>query len=672
MEELSQREKDVAQLLRQLSAGLSAFRLFPGDLGQPGFVMAARRIHIAADRVLTVGPLDAEVKSDTFVVAEGPVAPEEGIERLAHACYERRVEIVRVRSVPTIDDLGNLYDVLSRPAEEVVAAGGADPLLRATGMMSIALGELNPQAVRPQDTLQETKVEQQDLPAISEELTLPPEDVEALGESPLDLAESMFGRFHAVVAALPQEIGSNLELYQMLRASVAALPEEQRRMLQAVLLDRALDDPLAERYIGTMSDTELARLVVDVAHRFERDPVEMAQRLVRFRLRGEDLVELTNAVVEDRTESGTLLAGEDEVAISTAMASSRRRVEERAEGLELRPDEGSDLMYETVGDLLSQSLLAREQQDVLSLREQFPSTDEAQRRSATNAIRDYLLVDEDLERLERVLAAWTETAREGLRQGDVRVVRDALDLLDGPRAAAAGEPGRVKLFDLYRSQLPEPGILQTLVERAKDPGGQARVEELLGPLGGMSVTALLELLETDQEPHERTIIISLATDLARDHLDVVTARVGDRRPTVVRDAVTVAYRAGGASVLPTLDAASRHPAPDVREEAVRGLIAVAGSSAVTLLRDLASDPERGVRSLAVAGLGGLVGTEAVDALVDVAVSPGELPTRRQAVDQLARHPSPEARDRLTPIAKGKSRPRPPRQLRRYAKGALRS
>jgi hypothetical protein len=661
----------VATLLRQLSAGLSAYRLFPGDLDQPGFAMAARRIHMAADRVLAVGPLDAEVKSDTFIVAEGPVAPDEGVARLAHACYQRRIEVMRVRSVPSIDELGSLYEVLSAPVDQVLAGGGADLLLRRAGVMSVALSELNPQAIRSQG-LEETAPEPLDLPELSDELTLPPEDVEALRESPLDFAESLFGRFQAVVAALPQEIGSNLELYRMLRASVAALPEEQRRMLQAVLLDRALDDPLAERYIGTMNDTELARLVVDVAQRFERDPLEMADRLVRMRLRGEDLIELTSAVVEGRMESGTLLAGEDEVAISAAMASSRLRVEERAQGADVQAEDASDLMFETVGDLLSQSLLAREQQDVLSLRDQFPSTDQAQRLAATEAIRDYLLVDDDLERLERVLAAWMETAREGLREGDVRVVRDALDLLEGPRAASAAEPDRAKLFDLYRSQLPEPGILETLVERAKDPGGHDRVEELLGPLEEVSVTALLELLETDQESHERAIIISLATDLARDHLDTVTARIGDRRASVARDAVTVAYRVGGTSVLSTLDQASRHAVPDVREEAVRGLIAVAGASAAGRLRELARDPEPRVQSLAVAGLGGLIGSEAIGALIDVAISPGELVTRREAIDQLARHPSPEARARLTQVARGKTTPRAHRQLRRYAKGALRS
>ncbi|HEY7280773.1 MAG TPA: hypothetical protein VID47_04180, partial [Actinomycetota bacterium] len=574
MEELSKREKEVATLLRQLSAGLSAYRLFPGDLDQPGFVMAARRIHIAADLVLAMGPLDAEVKSDTFIVPEGPVAPDEGIERLARACYERRVELIRVRSVPTIDELGSLYEVLSRPAEEVLAGGGADLLLRATGVVSVALGELNPQAIRAQAPLPERKLEPKDLPGIGDELTLRPEDAAALIESPLDLAESLLARFHAVVAALPQEIDSDVELYQMLRAAVATLPDDQRMMLHAVLLDRAMDDPLAERYIGTMSDTELARLVVQVANGFDRDPVEMSERLVRMRLRGEDLRELTVAVVEGRVDFGTLLAGRDEVAISAAMESSRRLAEERAEDLESRPDDGSDLMFETVGDLLSQSLLAREQQDVLALRDQFPSTAESQRLAATDAIRDYLLVDGELERLERVLAAWMQTARDGLRAGDVRVVREALDLVEVPRAAAADDVDRAKLFDLYRSQLPEPSILQELVERAKDPGGQVAVEELLEPLEEVSVTALLELLETDLEPHDRSIVIQLATDLARDHLHVVTRRMSDRRPTVVRDAVTVAYRAVGAAAVGTLDEATRHPVPDVREEAIRGLIAV--------------------------------------------------------------------------------------------------
>jgi HEAT repeats len=503
-----------------------------------------------------------------------------------------------------------------------------------------------------------------------DQLTIAPEDVSVMSGSSRDVAESLFGRFQSVVSALPQEIGSNLQLYRMLRTSVEALPEEQRTMLHAVLLDRALDDPLAERYIGTMSDTELARLVVDVAQRFERDPAEMAERLVAMRLRSDDLVELTSSVAAGRTDHGTLLAG-DEVEISAAASEPRSAGGGRRDGLDVESADASELMVETVGDLLGQSLLAREQEDVSALRGEFPSTDVEMRGMASQAVRDYLLVEDDLERMERVLASWMATARDGLRSGELAVVRQAVDVLEGPRAASADRPDRRVLFELYRRETPDPDLLRTLVERAKEPDGQATVEELLAPFEEISVTALLELLDDEEERHERSVIISLATDLARNHLDVVTARVNDRRVSVARDAVTVAYRAGGAAALPTLDRASRHPSPDVREEAVRGLISVAGASAVARLLDLARDNEPRVRTLAVAGLGGLMGAHAIDGLAEIALTSSDPAIRRGALEHLARHPTPEARARLKQLSTGKPKPGLPRPLRRFAKALMR-
>jgi HEAT repeat protein len=121
-----------------------------------------------------------------------------------------------------------------------------------------------------------------------------------------------------------------------------------------------------------------------------------------------------------------------------------------------------------------------------------------------------------------------------------------------------------------------------------------------------------------------------------------------------------------------LEQASRHPSPDVREEAVRGLIAVGGASAVGRLQDLARDRDDRVRTLAVAGLGGLVGPEAIRALAEVAADSSEPGTRKEALDHLARHPSPEARTRLKELASGRGDLRLPRPARRYAKGLMKS
>src|SRR5207302_10576609 len=67
--------------------------------------------------------------------------------RLARACYERRVERIRIEATPEAHDLAALYEVLTSPPERLFASGGADGVLRASGVSSIALRELDPMAI---------------------------------------------------------------------------------------------------------------------------------------------------------------------------------------------------------------------------------------------------------------------------------------------------------------------------------------------------------------------------------------------------------------------------------------------------------------------------------------------------------------------------------------------
>src|SRR5438093_6530705 len=62
----AERERTVVNLLRQLCSGLSAYRLFPGDLRQPAFVQAVQRIRDATETSLTDGTFEAEVNGSRF------------------------------------------------------------------------------------------------------------------------------------------------------------------------------------------------------------------------------------------------------------------------------------------------------------------------------------------------------------------------------------------------------------------------------------------------------------------------------------------------------------------------------------------------------------------------------------------------------------------------------
>src|SRR5438552_18698852 len=80
-----ERQRTVVGFLRQLMSGLSAYRLYPGDLQQPSFVQASQRIAAAAEAALAVGPLEVEIHGSTMQ-ADGTALPgDDRLDRLAMA-----------------------------------------------------------------------------------------------------------------------------------------------------------------------------------------------------------------------------------------------------------------------------------------------------------------------------------------------------------------------------------------------------------------------------------------------------------------------------------------------------------------------------------------------------------------------------------------------------------
>src|SRR2546422_3564066 len=128
-----ERERAVMVLLRQLSSGMSAYRLFPGDLAQPSFVAAVSRIQDAAEKALVWGPFQTEINGNRFTTAAGPVPSDDRIERLALAFYRHGAEHLLVQEPPDARALGALYEALSRPAHDSGGSHGIGTALRVAG-----------------------------------------------------------------------------------------------------------------------------------------------------------------------------------------------------------------------------------------------------------------------------------------------------------------------------------------------------------------------------------------------------------------------------------------------------------------------------------------------------------------------------------------------------------
>ncbi len=649
----SEREQAVVALLRQLWLGLSAYRLFPGSLDRPGFVAAAERIARTSELALASGTIDVEIGGGGFALEGSPLPNDGTIERLARACFERRAERLVIRGVPDHADLDAVFGVLATPVDELAAAGGPEPLLRGAGVRSLELSQVGPAAVAEADHVPaamegEGRASAELLPdAATMTADLMIEDL--LG-TPVDQATAILDRFRAAAAALPEDVARDLTFHRTLHEVVASLPSEIRRSLTEILVDRARDDPLAEQFIGTMSNAELTRALVDLGQSRQRDPVELARRLSAAGVRPDDLVDLTAALVAGQEEAGTVIAGLERIGIVL--------------------DEGPERTagQESISDVMARYLIAMEQEDLGSMRRAFPEGDEHHRGLALAVLQDYFDLEEDPERLGAVLDVWVDGARRALRERDASRLRHLLAALDGVPTGRG--PEFADPVDSCRRRALEPRLLWELVA-ADAETERSDTAPLLQLFGDDAVEALLDILAAEEDRRRRALLLGVLRRVAPGHHEPVAARLSDPRWYVVRNAVNILRSSGGTEVLGLLAEAARHREQAVRSEAMWGLVAAGGVDAIPFLLRLAADPDPHVRELAVEALGGLVAPEAVAAFAEVVRTSRDPAVRRHALDALGRHPAPTATEVLEVLASRRARPRLQRSLRRLARAHLR-
>jgi hypothetical protein len=648
---MADREAAVAGLLRQLSSGLSAYRLFPGDLRQPSFVAAVERIRGAAEKALRWGSVETEILGARFRTASGPVMSDERIERLALACYQHRAERLSVRAVPDTHDLAVLYEALSTQPDDG-SVEGIGTALRVAGVTSIGVSELAPQATEALDDGLSPSVEQRALwQRLEDPESLAADLLDESLKSILEQAQALFRRLQKLVALLPGKQTKAFELYRRLHEVVAQLPDPVRRALALLLIQRAGQDPLAERFIGTMTDAELARVLVDLGADGGPDPRGLAAHLVAMGARRDDLVDLTEALLAGQEEAGTILAGLERVGITVH-----------------RPTAGS-AVAETVSELAARGLLGMGQDDVRAIREVFPQSEEDQLRLALEAVKDYLSIESDLEKLGEVLTVWSHEVGEALGARDLERVDQLLDAAQGVRSGTSETDGekRATIKAFLRRVLDRPLLAKVV---SLSDGDAASTVRLLGRFGEIAVESLLEDLADEEERGRRALLLGLLSEMARSHRGPVTARLSDPRWFVARNAVTILYRSGGADVVPLLVRAAGHPNPAVRREVVTGLLDVAGPDALSELIRLAGDHDESVRISVVRALGGMTSAEASSVLGRLCLELSASTDRRRALEELARHSAPEATAVLRQVASSRGRPRLPWRLRRYARGLL--
>lgn len=664
MLELSERDKSISDLLQQLSGGFSAYRLFPGRLEQPSFVAATERIRAAGERVLPTGAITIDIDKGSFMVDGEPLPTNEALERLAIACYERRIQKLTVQALPDAAELGTLYELLTTPLDEIrlddpepiemsairlirIAPDAGDGALDGGGEdegepetePTWATTPINKRSAR----LDERSEEEIDLRDTLNELA------GSKGAMRKEAA-SIYTRFQEMISAFPDEVAEDPNLYERLQETLRELPDEIRRILGRMIVEHAEDDVVAQRFVGTITDSDLARMLVDVSSE-QFDPVVIATELVDHGVRTEALVALTEAVKNGREEAGTIV---------TAVPNVIDLTEESGE---------SEAIARTVSDLLARDLKAHEEEDLKALRAEFPSTQEAYAELGMMTLENYLRLDDDEFRLAQVLETWVQEVREALlRREPQRALGYVRSFERGKNQAEFPTPERSALFDKFRDQVLNPALLAQMIgpERDRETTG-----ELVHAFGDAAVEVLLEILMETEDVSQRAGLMNILCQIAPDHRQKFIPLAKDDRWFVVRNALVILARSRpGEGQMPVFRRTLHHAHPAVRKESIRCFLAIGGSTAAKYIRQLLADHDHDVRDLAVKSLIGVMGNAEVDDLYEVIKTTKDDHLRRVAFVSLASKQTPDATEALTNLSSRAAKSAVPVAMRKEAKAAL--
>lgn len=633
-----ERGRAVASYLRQLWFGLATYRLYPESPEQAGFVAAAEMIRQAARSALSAGPVDVEISPDGFSARGFHLPSDASTLRLARVCFERRAERLRLTGPPSPEELQTLFAALTTPIEEIDPRAGLESLL--SNVTSIVLTRLGP-TTRPGGEGADGADDQPELGGAGTTSAVA-FLTENLSGSIDEQADLVLWRLQESVSRDGAAASPDPDIYARLCNALVGVPAALRRAVIGKLVQQAADDLLAERLVGSLSNAELSRAIVDLGADGGQ-PVEIARHLAETGVRLHDIVDFTMALQAGFEDGATILSGLEQIGSPT-------------EGF----GDGT-----SVSEALAQHLLASEPTDLRDLHELSVAGEQQTTALGLATLQDYFVLETDSGLFESVAEVWARVTRDAVLGRDHRRVLELVSVVEGIRAPMDGSSFLERYTPLVLDRAAVAGLVSA--------GGVAEVTPnflLLAPFGESAVEVLFEELAEEQDRGRRAVLLGLLRQLAPGRSGPVVRRLGDPRWYVVRNAVNVLRHSRHPRSLDLLAEAASHAAEAVRREAVYGLVA-GGEAALPHLCALAAAPDTSVRLLAIEALGGLVATEAATALASTVSGSRDLESRRRALEALARHPSSEAASALAAFTT-RSRPRLPRSLRKHARALLRA
>ena len=110
-----------------------------------------------------------------------------------------------------------------------------------------------------------------------------------------------------------------------------------------------------------------------------------------------------------------------------------------------------------------------------------------------------------------------------------------------------------------------------------------------------AVPALCTLLGNLNQPAHQALLVNTLMELAKDTPEIVAKHLADRRPTFVRNLLTIITRLNNPRLADNVEKILRYPDPLIRREVIRTLAVLRPSGAATKLIPMLNDPDEGVR-----------------------------------------------------------------------------
>lgn len=498
-------------LLSELAIGLSLHRLYAGGSGTDSLRASHERIRQAATTALADGPVEVEVRSARLLI-DGRPHHAGGVDRLAGACFARRVEHLVVAAPPSGAELTALFEALSQEPATVAADGGVPTLLAKRGVEAILASEDDP-APESGDELADQLLGMADLDTAGDQALAHALSVEL---RPDDDAGSLHSRLSTVADDLPDQAAARSPFYRHATGLVAGLPADQQARFGRLVIDAAERDRFSERYLGHLPDDELAELIVRVAEHEGSHPAPLANEV--------------------------------------ATAHGRHAAVSR---LTLDFSVGARLGSDTSDTQPTDSEAARSH----PLAAAFPDDAHEGRQLAMTALLDFLANEPRDDQRESVRQAVIHRLRAGVGVGDLQLVTELLYAAD---ASVALDP-REALSDVREHVLDAE-----TVSAALRLGAQTAVP-VLRPFGAAAVRPLLLSLDPERGAPVVAAAAESLVQLLPPHLEVVTSELIRLPRPAVTELVAVLDRLEEVDVLPLLSRLAGSRDADVLERVVAAL-----------------------------------------------------------------------------------------------------